>query len=235
MLQQTQTHRVIPYWERWMKLWPGPSDLAAASLENVLREWNGLGYNRRAKKLHDCAREIAVEHKGVAPKTPDELILLPGIGAYTAGAVACFAWGYPAVFIETNIRAVFIHFFFKDKTGINDKELLPILEMALNRKDPKTWYWALMDYGAELKKITKNPGRKSAHYYRQSRFKGSFRQVRGELIRALSGNGPQHAGVLQENIMKKLPDASGETIYQALGILEKESLVAEENGIYRIK
>ena len=235
MLQQTQTQRVIPYWKKWMKLWPRPSDLASASLESVLKEWSGLGYNRRAKNLRDCAAAIAENHRGIVPHTPEELILLPGIGPYTAGAIACFAWNYPALFIETNIRSVLIHFFFQGKTGIKDRELFPILEQAMDRKNPKVWYWALMDYGAELKKITKNPNRKSAHYAKQSPFKGSFREIRGELIRTLSVNGPQNTKTLRKEVKKKLPNLSAKNFYKALETLEKETMVAEEQGIYKIK
>jgi A/G-specific adenine glycosylase len=234
MLQQTQTGRVIPYWERWMSLWPRPSDLAAASLETVLKEWSGLGYNRRAKYLHDCAAVIAEKHRGIVPKTPEELIVLPGIGAYTAGAIACFTWNYPVLFIETNIRSVLIHFFFQGKTEIRDAELLPILEKTMDRKNPKLWYWALMDYGVELKKIAKNPNQQSAHYIKQSGFEGSFRQKRGAIIKILSLKGPQNALSLLAEVKNKLPDAEDSDVYKALEILKKEMMVAEERGIYRI-
>ena len=234
MLQQTQTHRVIPYWERWMNLWPSPSDLAASSLENALKEWSGLGYNRRAKRLFDCAAAITERHGGIVPNTQEELLLLPGIGAYTAGAIACFAWNYPAIFIETNIRSVLIHFFFQDRTGINDKELFPILEDAMDRSNPRVWYWALMDYGVELKKLTKNPGRKSAHYSKQSRFEGSLRQIRGAVIRALSVKGPQNAASLRKEVNAGLKNVEDGDYCRALKTLEKEMMVAEERGVYRI-
>ena len=234
MLQQTQTHRVIPYWERWLKLWPHPADLAAASLELVLKEWSGLGYNRRAKNLRDCAAIIAERHGGIVPHTPDELTLLPGIGAYTAGAVACFAWNYPALFIETNIRSVLIHFFFQHRTDIKDHELFPILEQTLDSRNPKIWYWALMDYGVELKKITKNPNRKSAHYTKQSRFEGSFRQIRGAVIKALSVKGPQDPALLRKNVQDNVKIVNDAEYYRALETLKKEMMVAEEGGVYRI-
>jgi len=235
MLQQTQTIRVVSYWERWMKLWPAPSDLATAPLEQVLKEWSGLGYNRRAKNLRDCAAAIAEKHGGMVPDTPETLITLPGIGPYTAGAIACFAWNHPALFIETNIRSVLIHFFFQGKTGVKDKELFPILEKALDRSNPRVWYWALMDYGAELKKITGNPNQRSAAHVKQSRFEGSFRQIRGAVIRTLSVNGPQDGAMLRAEIGGNLKDLNEEDYYRALEVLEKELMVAEEGGIYRIK
>jgi A/G-specific adenine glycosylase len=229
MLQQTQTERVVPYWERWMSLWPTPETLNQASLEDTLREWSGLGYNRRCRYVKECARIITEEHRGTVPKTPEELLLLPGIGAYTAGAIACFAYNYPGVFIETNIRSAVIHFFFQDREGVKDTELIPILEASLDRKNPRKWYWALMDYGAALKKVTLNPSRKSAHYTKQSPFAGSFRQRRGSVIKSLLSQGP--AGIPE---LGKRTGIKAEDLYEALKALEKESMVAEEGGIYKI-
>jgi A/G-specific adenine glycosylase len=229
MLQQTQTDRVIPYWERWMRLWPGPGDLAGASLEEILREWSGLGYNRRARYIGECAGIITEEHGGRVPDTPDKLLPLPGIGSYTAGAIACFAYNYPSVFIETNIRSAVIHFFFQDREAVADREIVPILESALDRDNPRQWYWALMDYGAALKKITANPNRRSAHYIRQSPFEGSFRQLRGSLIRSLISQGPAAA----EELLRRT-GIERDHLYRALEALKKESMVAEEGGIYKI-
>ncbi|MDR3123573.1 MAG: A/G-specific adenine glycosylase [Treponema sp.] len=230
MLQQTQTGRVVPYWERWMRLWPTPEDLARASLEDTLREWSGLGYNNRARRLRECARIIAERHGGRVPGTPGELLLLPGIGAYTAGAIACFAYNYPSVFIETNIRATVIHFFFEGRRDVSDAEMLPILESALDRRNPRKWHWALMDYGAALKKITPNPGRRSAHYARQSPFQGSFRQIRGSLVRSLVSQGPASAPELGKRTGIETQD-----VYKALNALKKDAMVAEDAGIYRIE
>jgi A/G-specific adenine glycosylase len=231
MLQQTQTGRVAPYWERWMKKWPFPAELHRAPLEEVLREWSGLGYNRRARSLKECAGIITEELDGRVPKTQEKLEKLPGIGPYTAGAVSCFAWNHRAIFIETNIRAVMLHFFFRDRKEIPDREILPLLEKHLDKKNPRRWYWALMDYGAALKKLTPNPGRRSAHYVRQSAFKGSFRHLRGSLLKALLLK-PSKAEEL-----RALPEieAGEDEIYRALAALEKEFMVAEEGGVYRIR
>ncbi|MDR1930323.1 MAG: A/G-specific adenine glycosylase [Treponema sp.] len=235
MLQQTQTGRVVSYWERWMKRWPGPGDLAAAPLDLVLREWSGLGYNRRAKKLWECAGVIEARHGGEVPRTPELLITLPGIGPYTSGAVACFAWNYPAVFIETNIRSTLLHFFFQDREGVKDDELFPLLRQVLDAENPRIWYWALMDYGAELKKLTANPGRKSAHYTRQSRFEGSFRQIRGQIVKNLAGQGGRSPEALRAAVAAELPEMKEGDFYRALAVLEKEMMVAEDGGLYRIK
>jgi A/G-specific adenine glycosylase len=233
MLQQTQTGRVVPYWERWMKKWPRPEDLRGASLEEVLREWSGLGYNRRARYLKECAGIITEEYGGRVPDRPEELEKLPGIGAYTAGAVSCFAWNRPAVFIETNIRAVMIHFFFEDRSEIRDAWIFPLLEKYLDPEEPRKWYWALMDYGAALKKLAPNPSRRGARYRPQSGFRGSFRELRGSLVRALVSGGP--GGI--EELGGRLAGAGRDEkdMYRALKALEKDSMVAEEGGIYRIR
>jgi A/G-specific adenine glycosylase len=229
MLQQTQTARVVPYWERWMKRWPAPRFLADAPMEEVLREWSGLGYNRRCFYLKNCAVIITREHSGNVPETAEALLSLPGVGPYTSRAIACFAYNAPLIFIETNIRAAAIHFFFPERGEVKDSEILPILEAALDRKNPREWYYALMDYGAALKKLTANPNRRSAHYTKQTPFEGSFRQVRGKALRTLAHNGPASAALIGESC-----GLDGEILYKALAALERESLVAEEGGIYRI-
>jgi len=232
MLQQTQTIRVTAYWKRWMEKWPKPENVHMASLEEVLREWSGLGYNRRGKYLKDSAGIITLDYCGKVPATPGELARLPGIGPYTAGAIACFAYNYPAIFIETNIRSVMLHFFFGNREGAKDNEIMPFIEETLDRENPRRWYWALMDYGAALKKIKPNPARHSAHYKRQSSFEGSFRQLRGRLICTLSREGPGKI----EDLRKRIDlDTNNEDLYRALKALEKESFVAEEDGIYGIR
>jgi A/G-specific adenine glycosylase len=230
MLQQTQTERVLGYWNRWMKRWPAPEALAQATMEEALREWSGLGYNRRCRYIKDNARIITREYNGKVPNTPQGLLPLPGIGPYTAGAIACFAYNYPAVFIETNIRAAFIHFFFQDREAVTDKEIIPILQDVLDRENPRRWYWALMDYGAALKKITLNPNRRSAHYTRQSPFEGSFRQLRGNLIKSLVSRGPGSA----EELIKRT-GIGEEDLYKALDVLKRDLMVAEEEGVYKIR
>ncbi|MCL2557235.1 MAG: A/G-specific adenine glycosylase [Treponema sp.] len=232
MLQQTQTQRVESYWPLWMQRWPTPESLDRASLEDALRAWSGLGYNRRALHLKRCARIIAADFGGKVPALPEALARLPGIGAYSAGAIACFAYNHPSAFIETNIRAVMLHFFFSGDRPVRDSEILPLLERALDRKNPREWHWALMDYGAALKKRGPNPGRLSAHHIRQSGFRGSFRQLRGDLLRALVTQGPARAEELRARL-----ESPGEKadFYRALDALRRESMVAEEAGVYRIK
>jgi A/G-specific adenine glycosylase len=231
MLQQTQTERVAEYWTMWMEKWPNAQLFHQAGMEEVLRAWSGLGYNRRCFYLKDCARRITREHGGEVPSRPNDLEDFPGIGPYTARAIPCFAYNVPTVFIETNIRAAVLHFFFKDQDKVKDKELMPILQTALDQKDPRTWYWALMDYGAALKRLTPNPNRRSAHYSRQSPFEGSFRQLRGAVVRALAREGPAD----KEELRRRSGIESDEDLYQVVGALEKEQIVAESGGIYRIR
>jgi A/G-specific adenine glycosylase len=249
MLQQTRTERVIPYWENWMKLWPRPEALADASMETALRAWSGLGYNRRCRYLKESAAIITKENEGKVPETPQALLSLPGVGPYMSAAIACFAYNYPAVFIETNIRSAVIHCFFPGRDDVRDSEIIPILEAALVRDepqpnpqpsvrehrkgsplDPRTWHYALMDYGAFLKKTMANPSRRSAHYTRQSPFNGSFRQARGKVIKTLVSMGRCSA--------EELKLASGleeEKLYEVLEKLKKEFFVAENGGEYSIK
>ena len=230
MLQQTQTERVVEKYNRWLEVFPTIHDLAAASLVQVLEQWVGLGYNRRARFLHQCAQTIVNRYGGVVPDTPETLATLSGIGPYTAAAISTFAYNKPNAFIETNIRAVFIFFFFKDRVDIRDKEIFPHIEASLYTENPRLWYYALMDYGAELKKKTVNPNRKSRHYTKQSKFEGSVRQARGAVIRTLTERKTQEYKALYANTqMEKL------LFDKALEGLIREGFVAEEDGCYSIK
>ena len=106
MLQQTPVVRVAPIWEEWVERWPLPSAMAASSQAEVLRAWGKLGYPRRALRLHECAGVLAAEHGDVVPEDVDTLLSLPGIGSYTARAVACFAYGQRVPVVDTNVRRV---------------------------------------------------------------------------------------------------------------------------------
>ncbi len=186
MLQQTQVERVIPKFEAWLKEFPDWKTLAKAPLPKVLKLWQGLGYNRRALNLQRCAQVVIKGYNGALPHGEKELLALPGIGPYTASAVRAFAFNQPVVMIETNIRAVYLHHYYSDQHNIDDNQLRPLIEKTLDQKKPREWYWALMDYGSYLKKMTVNPARRSKHHVRQSTFEGSHRQVRGAILRALT-------------------------------------------------
>ena len=187
MLQQTQVTRVGNYYGRFLARFPDPDSLAAAPLGAVLELWSGLGYNRRALALQRAAGAVAREHGGVIPADRDALLRLPGVGPATAGALLAFAFARPAVFIETNIRRVFLHQYFPAATTVPDAALLPLVARTLDRRQPRRWYYALMDWGAALgQQRAGNPNRRSAHYSRQSPFAGSRRELRGRVLRLLA-------------------------------------------------
>jgi A/G-specific adenine glycosylase len=189
MLQQTQVDRVVGKFRQWIKLFPKWKQLAAAQQSEVLRAWKGLGYNSRALRLHRLAQIVSRELSGKLPQQRKELEALPGIGPYTAGAVRAFAFDQADVFIETNIRRAYIHYYFADGGQVSDTDIFPLIQKDLelvlgdNQVSPRTWYWALMDYGSYLGKILpKNPNKRSRHYAKQTKFEGSDRQIRGKIL-----------------------------------------------------
>lgn len=184
MLQQTQVDRVRPKYREFMNTFPKESYLAEADLGTVLKYWQGLGYNRRAKYLWEATKQVVeLEY---FPQSVEELKQLPGVGPYTAGAIAAFAYNKPIVLIETNVRTVFLHHFFPDEIGVDDTQLLPLIEQTLDKEHPREWYWALMDYGSHLKSTAGNANIRSKQYVRQSKFAGSKRQTRGAILRTLA-------------------------------------------------
>ena len=223
MLQQTQTDRVVRYYERFIKRFPTLSVLAKSSTRDVYRLWQGLGYNRRALALRSLAREVCRRFAGRIPALPEELEALPGIGPYTARAVCTFAFNAPQVLIETNIRTVFLHEFFARRRKVADWELLPLLEAALDRRNPRRWYYALMDYGAALKKEHRAINARSAHYRRQSPFKGSLREVRGRVLRQLAARKSWTM-----NSLCKAVAAPRERVVPALEALRREGFVSAD-------
>jgi A/G-specific adenine glycosylase len=229
MLQQTQVSRVIGKYRQFITAFPTPLALAKAPLGEVLTVWQGLGYNRRALALHKLAKLVVEQYDGKIPADRETLKSLPGIGDATAGAICAYAFNKPVVFIETNIRSVFIHCFFKDKNGISDQQILPLIAKHLDNYKPRKWYYALMDYGAFLKATISNPGRKSRHYQQPSRFAGSNRQLRGKIIKMLL----QYKQLKAERISALLKAKPGKTKL-ILATLCQEGLVRETSGKYSI-
>ncbi len=185
MLQQTQVDRVIPKYKEFLAAFPNIVSLAKASTSEVLSHWSGLGYNRRALFLKRTAEIIVKDFKGKFPKDPETLETLPGMGHYTARAIATFSFGGTYTFIETNIRSVFIHEFMPKALSVSDMDLIPYVETSLSKIRSREWYFALMDYGSFLKKTQPNPNRKSKHHTKQSTFEGSLRQIRGAFLKKL--------------------------------------------------
>lgn len=185
MLQQTQVDRVIPKFELFMNTFPNMKALSVASLAQVLTVWSGLGYNRRAKFLHEAAKSVMADFNGTLPGTYEQLVSLPGIGPNTAGAILAYSFNQPVVFIETNVRTVYFQHFFEDRLLVTDKELKELVARTVDQEHPREWYWALMDYGSYLKKLGVGRIDKSSHYKKQTALSGSLRQVRGQILKAL--------------------------------------------------
>jgi A/G-specific adenine glycosylase len=239
MLQQTQVLRVTEKYKSFIKKFPTVRALARAPLADVLKEWSGLGYNRRAKYLHEAAKQLAAKKK----INTDDFKGLPGVGPYTASAVSVFAFNKPDVLIETNIRTAYIHHFYPLRTrrvlsGIADSQLLVLARRAAEGSPlaggPREWYWALMDYGAYLKKSGVRNNHQSAHYTKQSKFEGSLRQIRGAILRQLH-EGPKAEEALKRNTARQgLAASEGKKWKVALEGLIKDGLVKRKGRMLRI-
>ena len=248
MLQQTQVSRVDGRWQRWLERFPTVDALAAAAPSDVLEEWQGLGYNRRALSVHRAAQAIS-EAGGVFPQDPKELVKLPGIGPATAAGIRAFAFNLHGVYLETNVRTVFLHELYPQAEGVPDSELVPLVELtcpasvedavdavaagadsavnvATAELTPRSWYYALLDYGAYLKKTIPNPSRRSKSHVKQSRFEGSHRQKRAELLRVLLAHkdeGGAEFETLHQELCQIEVNAGRETLDEqvTLGLLEE--------------
>lgn len=230
MLQQTQVERVMKKYPEFLGKFPDFAALAKAKVPQVLAAWQGMGYNRRALALKRTAEIVVGKYGGVLPCDVDELDSLPGIGRYTAGAVRAFAFNMPAVCLETNIRRVFIHFFFPRKKEVHDKEIARHIVSTLETKRPREWYWALMDYGAMLKGRVENPNRRSAHYRVQGKFAGSNRELRGKLVRLFLAKN----GLTEEGIRKELGEPKAR-VEEGLADLFREGFIEKEGAEYRLR
>ncbi len=245
MLQQTQVSRVIVKYKSFLKEFPTVESLAKAPLSSVLKEWVGLGYNRRAKHLKLCAEKVCSDmvaktfnfkKLNVRPSSPEATIKenfnyltsLPGIGPATAGDILAFAYNIPVPVIETNIRSVFIHFFFSVKDSpwqVSDKEIMPLIEETLDIENPREWYWALFDYGAYLKNSKiKNPNHRSKSYMKQSPFKGSNREKRSNILKLILEKPRTEKEIVETLGYEK------EVVVRNLEQMVKESLIQKEKN-----
>ena len=207
MLQQTPVARVEPIWLAWVARWPTPSAPAAASAADVLRAWGKLGYPRRAKRLHECALAIAGEHGDVVPSDVETLLSLPGIGAYTARAVACFAYGQRVPVVDTNVRRVVaraVHGRADATASTSPRDLTDVAVLLPDGADAPRFSVALMELGATV--CTARSPRcgicplsvcawrtagfpaATTRARRAQRYAGTDRQVRGRLLDVLRGN-----------------------------------------------
>lgn len=224
MLQQTQVPRVVPKFASFIQIFPTVASLAGAALKDVLIAWQGLGYNRRARFLWLAARLIVEDYGGAFPKTIPALRRLPGVGVNTAGAVLVYAFNEPALFIETNIRTVFIRHFFQGQTSVPDKAIMELVDTTLDRQNPREFYWALMDYGTHLKQTVGNLNRTSTGYTRQSKFAGSERQIRGRVLQLLA-----HRPMSSAELAAAIAD---DRLQKILQLLEAEGLIQRHGALY---
>lgn len=230
MLQQTQTSRVQPKYELFLSLWPTFKELSEATLEELLFNWKGLGYNRRALNLRKSAR-LTEQWGWTIPNDPKAIASLPGVGKATSAALLAFCYQERSIYLETNIRRVLLTCFFHECEGVKDKELEALLgELASLQSDIKSWYYALMDYGVLLKHLLPNANTRSAHYTKQGTFEQSNRQIRGALIHLLSDTGGKDERALHSILNAFEP----ERITYCLKQLQREGFVQERQGVYRI-
>ncbi|MFO7849256.1 MAG: A/G-specific adenine glycosylase [Spirochaetia bacterium] len=230
MLQQTQTERVLKKYPPFIRVFPDYARLSEASTVRLLEMWDGLGYSRRALALRDIAVRVSALGGGL-PSDKDTLLSFPMIGPATAGSLRAFIFNIPSVFIETNIRRVIIHHFFEDREEVSDSEILPLVASTLDRSDPRSWYYAMMDYGVFLKGKVVNPNRKSSHYRVQAPFEGSNRQLRGKILRLLvSEKRRSYEELLESTSAETLP------LETCLEGLERDGfIVREEAGTYSLR
>lgn len=224
MLQQTQVPRVMPKFAEFTQKFPHFTALANAPLGDVLAAWNGLGYNRRAKFLWRAAQIVQSDFGGELPKSVHDLTKLPGIGPNTAGAIMAYAYNMPVAFIETNIRTVFIHHFFTHSPrAVTDTAIKELVIAALPADNTRQWYWALMDYGTHLKATAGTQLHRVHGYRAQSKFSGSRRQIRGQVIRLLLND-----SLGQQELKTTIGD---ERLDGVIEDLIKEGLIIRANGL----
>ena len=228
MLQQTQVQRVVPKFTAWMQRWPTIDHFTAASFADVLSLWSGLGYNRRARYVHGALQRILTDYEGIVPKSTETLASLPGIGTNTAGAIVVYTYNEPMIFIETNIRTVYLHEFYANTPdAISDKQLRSKVADTLDTVNPRQWYYALMDYGTYIKHQHGTPLAKSAHYKKQSVFEGSNRQIRGKIIYALT----QLQSIEIEQLQEELQDAR---LHDCIQSLSSEGMIIVDGSTLRL-
>lgn len=231
MLQQTQITRVISKYLTWLERFPDLQTLAESPQNEVLKYWSGLGYNRRALALHKLSKVVESEFEGSIPLDIFTLKKLPGIGDYTASAIYTFSTNKPSIFIETNIRTVFIYHFFPEINHINDKDIFPLIEKTLAKENPREWYYALMDYGSYLKKEYGNPNAKSKHYAKHSKFEGSKRQLRGRILKKLDSENK----LTLETILEFTDKTQSEVEKIVDEMVMEGFIIREANKLYLVK
>lgn len=236
MLQQTQVARVVPKYESFLREFPTLEELASSSRAELLRVWQGLGYWRRALRLRDAARMVVDDFGGRFPRDTHTLKRLPGVGPYTAGAVACFAFGSAEPFLDTNIRRVYLFFFFAGEDEVPDNRIMEVARRAIWTDDPREWGYALFDYGATVLR-DRAINRRSSHYSKQSTFDGSFRSFRTQAVRhVLAQEGAAISRAKLEEFLVQRLAARGHpyTPGEVVGSLVRDGLLTASCGVYSI-
>jgi A/G-specific adenine glycosylase len=234
MLQQTQASRVVPKYKDWLKDLPDFQSVASAPTKEILLHWQGLGYNRRALYIKETCHKVMDTYDGRLPQSEKELLDLPGVGPYTTGALQAFVYNLPVVFIETNIRTVFIHHFFPGKDNVTDAEIKEVVAETLPEDKAKKWYWALMDYGSHLKKTVGNLNKKSKSYQKQSTFSGSNRQLRAALTRYILEHEPATMKDMEQEFSKLInKNERMESLKHNLKQLEDEGFLRQTGSTYQ--
>lgn len=247
MLQQTQTLRVVAPWERFLEAFPTPSACADAPLSRVVTLWAGLGYHRRAKALHETARRLRDEFADRVPSEVAQLRGLPGVGDYTAHAVASFAFGRPVAVLDTNVGRVLARAVTNRRLGRSEANL--VAQKLLPRANSASFNQAMIDLGSQFCRATprcsncpvaaacrwraeggEDPAPQSAAVSRpQPRFEGSDRQARGRIVQALR-DGPQALTRLGELVGESPP----ERLTELLGGLVRDGLVERQGSKVRL-
>lgn len=223
MLQQTQVQRVIPKYREFLRQFPTTKRLAEAPLASVLGCWQGLGYNRRAKMLHQAAVVVHNEYRGRWPRSEDALRDLPGVGTYTAAAINAFAYNQSTSLLETNVKTVLLVHLFPEEEMVTEARMYDVLARILDESRPREWYWALMDYGSFLKQTYPYIHRRVKGYRKQSPFRGSDREIRGAILRLLH----QNRTVPVDALVTLLPFPSSKVLIQ-VERLAAEGLVQQD-------
>jgi A/G-specific adenine glycosylase len=229
MLQQTQVERVIDKYRAFIKEFPDIRVLAQATLQRVLKVWQGLGYNRRALALKKTAQIVLQRYQGRIPATIDTLQTLPGIGKATASAICVYANNQSIPFIETNIRTVFLHVFFPEAASVPDHEIMPLVKTTSLYETPREWFQGLMDFGVFLKKHVTNPNRRSSLFKKQSAFKGSNREIRGTIIRLLTKSDE----ISIEKLIFEIK-CTKKRLYRIIDGLQRDGLIEKQGSSIRI-
>lgn len=244
MLQQTQVDRVKPKFLAWRRAWPTTKSLARAPLSEVLKLWSGLGYNSRAMRLRLAAREVLTKHNGHWPRTLNELESLPGVGSYTAAAIATFAYKQRVPVIDTNVRRVISRIFFGVRGPANEKVLVKKVTELLPTTKSDQWNHALMDLGAMVcvarkPKCEQCPVKNLCRAYPailsapkavqktpQPKFESTDRFWRGRIIAILAVSGTLTMTSLKSKLIGH-GDITGTRFRNLVGDLERAGLIVQ--------